>query len=341
MRTHRSAIRALCSGVGSAHQDSPWSPAPYVFPSETKGLLMRRVLGVALIATMAVIAIPATAGAKTVKAKDACALLAAGEVGRALGATSVAGAVTKLPTQVKGVTATECSWTADGASTVALGVDLLRGPGMKSLYDQSTTSSGTTPVSGVGKAAKFGAGLGLVILVDATTAIRLTGPTQPVDETLAKLAVPRATGAKKPATSLSTGGATAAPGSSGSGKVSVDLAITGDLPATIKGTKGRCNISSNDPMSSGYDFEAADYPSLGANGAFSVEGGQLRGDGGRTYPNIKANIGGGGFLVFDSSGSGLTISANGKTVTFNMDLDGSDAAGTPVLDHVSGTITCS
>jgi hypothetical protein len=26
----------------------------------------------------------------------------------------------------------------------------------------------------------------------------------------------------------------------GSGKVSVDLAITGDLPATINGTKGRC-----------------------------------------------------------------------------------------------------
>ncbi len=294
---------------------------------------MRRVLGVALIATMAVIAIPATAGAKTVKPKDACALLAASEVGRALGATSVAGVVTKLPTQVKGVTATECAWTADGASTVGLGADLFRGPGMKSLYDQSTASSGTTPVSGVGKAAKFGNGLGLVILVDATTAIRLAGPTQPVDEALAKLAVPRATGAKKPATS-------AAPATSGSGKVSVDLVITGDRPATIKGTKGRCIISSSDPLSSGYDFEAADYPSLGANGSFSAEGGQQRTDGSRSFAVVKASFNGGDFLTFDSSGSGITISANGKNATLDMDLDGGDATGTRLAGHVSGTITC-
>ena len=151
-------------------------------------MLIRRVLGVALVATMAVIAIPATAEAKTVKAKNASALLAASEVGKALGAT-VSSAVTTLPTQTTGVTGTESAWTADGATNPGLAIDLVRGPGMKSLYDQTTLSSGTTPVSGFGKAAKFGETIGLVILVDASTAVRITIPTQAVDEKLAKLAV--------------------------------------------------------------------------------------------------------------------------------------------------------
>jgi hypothetical protein len=304
---------------------------------------MRRVLGVALVATMAVIAIPATAEAKTAKAKDACALLAAGEVGKALGVTAVAGAVTKLPSQIAGVTGTECAWSVAGTPGAGLVVDLLRGPGMQSLYDQSTISSGTTPVAGIGKAAKFGESpLGLVILVDASTAIRITNPPQAVVTALAKLAVPRATGAKKPATSLSTGGATAttaAPAPSASGKVSVDLVITGDRPATIKGTKGRCIISSSDPLSSSYDFTAADYPSLGADGGFGAAGGSPLTGGGHTFPSVKAIIGGAQFGDID--GSGITLAANGKSATLDTDLGGGDATGARLTGHVSGTITCS
>ena len=95
-------------------------------------------------------------------------------------------------------------------------------------------------------------------------------------------------------------------------------------------------------MSSGYDFEATDYPSLGANGAFSVEGGQLRTDGSRTYPNIKANIGGGGFLVFDSSGSGLTISREREDLRRSIWIS---TATTPRVHrcwiHVERAVTCS
>jgi hypothetical protein len=231
------------------------------------------------------------------------------------------------------VSGTECAWTADGAT--ALAVDFIRGHDMKALYDQTTASTGTTPVSGVGKAAKFADVLGLVILVDTSTAIRIAGPTQAVDTTLAKLAIARATGAKKPAPSLSS---TAASAGSGSSKVAVDLVITGDRPATIHGTKGRCVISTSDPLSSSYDFTTADYPSLGATGGFGAEGGQLL-SGNRGYPSIKASIGGGDFSF--QGPTGITLSANGKTATFDADLDGGDATGAHLSGHVTGTVTCS
>jgi hypothetical protein len=133
--------------------------------------------------------------------------------------------------------------------------------------------------------------------------------------------------------------------------VSVDLTITGDRPATIKGSKGRCDIPSSAEMPSNYEFSGADYPSLGPEGNFSVAGVQKATGGGQAaggqneFPaSIKAVINGGGFL--DTDGAGITFSADRKKVTLDADLSGStggttSSPGTPLNDHVSGTITCS
>jgi hypothetical protein len=159
----------------------------------------------------------------------------------------------------------------------------------------------------------------------------------------------------------SSGSSKAAPGATGStsttsrnpaggsgtaaGGVRVDLVITGDRPVTIKGTKGRCDMPSNATLSSGYEFTAADYPVLGAGGVFNVAGPQ------RAIPgqiglaaSIKVLIADVGFL--DTDGSGITVSADRKTVALDADLSGSTAGtpsvpGTPLHDHVTGTIACS
>jgi hypothetical protein len=166
----------------------------------------------------------------------------------------------------------------------------------------------------------------------------------------------KAKGKTAGSTSSTPGGGTSASGSSspggsqttsgsGSGTVTVDLVITGDRPFTIKGTKGRCRIPSDNTLGSGYDFIGADYPSLGAGGAFSVEGPQLATAGGQTaFPaNIKVIIKGGGLA--NIGGSGITLSADRKKVTLNVGLGGSTGGtlsnpGTPLHGHVTGTITC-
>jgi hypothetical protein len=127
---------------------------------------------------------------------------------------------------------------------------------------------------------------------------------------------------------------------SGSGTVSVDLVITGDKPATIKGSKGRCSLPSNSSSSSGYDFSGSDYPSLGPGGDFSVTGPQQATAGGQLAfkSSIKALISGSGFLA--TNGRGITVSADRKKVTINADIGGTSSSGTTVHELVKGTISC-
>jgi hypothetical protein len=127
---------------------------------------------------------------------------------------------------------------------------------------------------------------------------------------------------------------------SGSGTVAVDLVITGDKPATIKGSKGRCSLPSNQTIGAGYDFSGSDYPSLGAGGDFSVAGPQQATAAGQIAlpSNIKALIKGSGYL--DTDGHGITISADRKKVTINADIGGMTSSGTTIHELVKGTITC-
>jgi hypothetical protein len=153
------------------------------------------------------------------------------------------------------------------------------------------------------------------------------------------------TGPAAGSTTRSTAPAPAAGADRGTGGVTVDLVITGDRPATIKGTKGRCDIPADPGVSSIYEFTGADYPELGAGGDFSVAGPQRPTDpeGLTLEASIKALVGDGGFL--DNGGTGIDVSADRTSVTLDADLGGStggtvDKPGTPLHDHVTGTIAC-
>ena len=141
----------------------------------------------------------------------------------------------------------------------------------------------------------------------------------------------------------STAGTATKAASPATGAMSVNLVVSGDRTATIRGTKGSCEIPTDKRLGGAYDLSAADYPALGADGFLSVSGPQPIG--GSLTPNLlKASIDGAGFL--DTDGSGLTVSKDRKQVTIEADLDGGtamtpDTPGTPVHVHISGTITCS
>jgi hypothetical protein len=169
------------------------------------------------------------------------------------------------------------------------------------------------------------------------------------------LAASSSSGSSKAGTTSPTGGGNLAtttsagsnPAKSASGgtAVTVDLVVTGDRPFTIKGTKGSCSIPSNDSLVSSYNFTGDDYPSLGAKGIFSVAGPQKATAGGQLAfaASIKALIKGAGFL--DTAGRGITVSADRTKVTLDTDISGGTAGtisnpGTPLRDHVTGTITC-
>ena len=170
--------------------------------------------------------------AAAVKPADACGVLDAKEVRSVLGATSVsAGAAKPLPTTTG--SATECSWTVDGAPG-ALGLQLARVPKGKAKrsYDATAASPAETPaqVGGIGKAAKYGTVLGLIVLVDSSSVLRvaLANNGSPRDRQeqavlLARDAVPRVTGAKKPATTRSAGTSTGGAGSASSANGTVTL----------------------------------------------------------------------------------------------------------------------
>ena len=150
----------------------------------------------------------------------------------------------------------------------------------------------------------------------------------------------KAANGKSTTTAAGSHTTTTAGAGSANSTVSVDLVITGDKPATIKGSKGRCSLPSNSSLSSGYDFSGSDYPSLGAGGNFNVTGPQQATAGGQLAfkSSIKALINGAGFL--DTDGHGITISADRKKVTINADIGGMTSSGTTIHELVKGTITC-
>ena len=169
------------------------------------------------------------------KMADACGVLDAKEVRSVLGAKSASGTPKPLP--AASGSATQCVWTVDGTPS-ALGVQLARyGKGKaKPAYD-ATTSNTETPgqVGGLGKAAKYGTVLGLVVLVDGSSVLRVALATnvsprerQQQDVLLARSAVPRVTGAKKPATTRSVGTTSGAAGSGSTANGQVTLTGTYD-----------------------------------------------------------------------------------------------------------------
>jgi hypothetical protein len=118
--------------------------------------------------------------------------------------------------------------------------------------------------------------------------------------------------------------------------VNVDLVFTGDKPATIKGTKGRCSIPTDERLSSGYEFSYEDYPQLGLHGDVSVTGPQNTQL--KLGPSLKAIINGSGYL---DTGTGITVSADRKSVTLDADIGGMTSSGQQINEHVRGHITCS
>ncbi len=119
-------------------------------------------------------------------------------------------------------------------------------------------------------------------------------------------------------------------GASGSGpqSVKVDVVITGDSTATIKGTKGQCSVL---PNGAAYSFTGADYPDLGTDGALSVRGPTKIGASQTQPPSIKMIVQGRGYLSGADVG-GIQVSPDGKKVTLDLTLSG--------RTHITGTITC-
>ena len=121
--------------------------------------------------------------------------------------------------------------------------------------------------------------------------------------------------------------------------MTVDLTITGDRPATISGTKGECSkkVAGDGPPIGEYVFSGSDYPSLGAEGAFSLSPAEPYLSGGESDPYIKVVIGDVGFLSSDAAG--ITVSADGKQVTLDNAISGG-SGGTLYVGKVTGTIVC-
>jgi hypothetical protein len=129
---------------------------------------------------------------------------------------------------------------------------------------------------------------------------------------------------------------TVKPSSAAAGSVkSVDLVMTGQDPATVKGTKGRCSIGATQ---AGYDFGSDDYPSLGTQAGISI----LRMSSSGT-PQLKILING-NYLFDMSNGQGIKISADNKHVDVDLDLTHGSVAGSgqpsTTSGHLKGTIDC-
>jgi hypothetical protein len=124
----------------------------------------------------------------------------------------------------------------------------------------------------------------------------------------------------------------------------VDLILSGEDPAVIRGTKGRCNIYTGPdaPASSGYEFLAADYPSLGPGGYLSFEGTHVNGVGAQQPAGLyKTNVNGHELVNAGPAGAGVTMSADRKHLI--VDLDVARASGTPtppITGHIKGSIDC-
>lgn len=138
---------------------------------------------------------------------------------------------------------------------------------------------------------------------------------------------------------------TAPPTTAAPGGVAVDLVITGADPAVLKGSKGRCNLFliDNKFPNSGYEFMAADYPSLGTGGYFSFEGTYKDANFSRPADIYKNQVNGNFLLDAGGPGQGITMSADRKHVTVDADVSRAPVNGNPpypATGHIKGTIDC-
>jgi hypothetical protein len=102
-------------------------------------------------------------------------------------------------------------------------------------------------------------------------------------------------------------------------RVAVDLTLTGDRTATVKGTKGTCAVSEEFGGST-YEFAGKDYPSLGPEGSISIRGPiKLQNTG--LPPSAKVVVTDAGFVTPDNT-PGISISDNQLTVLVNVPLQG-------------------
>jgi hypothetical protein len=118
--------------------------------------------------------------------------------------------------------------------------------------------------------------------------------------------------------------------------VKVGITVSGASNATIKGTKGRCEISKQ--TGNNYDFEGADYPSLGAHGVFDLTseqrlGTQIEG------PTIKLVVGDKGYITSADTG-GIKFSPDRTLVQLNQSITSSTNGGPPQTVHIVGSIEC-
>jgi hypothetical protein len=137
----------------------------------------------------------------------------------------------------------------------------------------------------------------------------------------------------------------------------VDLVMTGQDPAIIKGTAGEClfHVGADGTLDVSYTFLGSDYPSLGSNGLFSVNptgpivAGQyvqywISGRFGTGEPFFSSQS---SLAQSRGTGEGITVSADHKLVTItNAPLSNNTVSMpysgfTEITDRVSGTISCS
>jgi hypothetical protein len=113
-------------------------------------------------------------------------------------------------------------------------------------------------------------------------------------------------------------------------KPAVDLTFTGTLAVTAKGSAGTCQLgrhADGSLASFGFNATDADYPGLGENLNFTEDSGSHR-------MNMKWAVGAGLGWVGEMD-TGVTISADHRSVTFDADLPKSNKP-----EHVKGTIAC-
>ena len=123
-------------------------------------------------------------------------------------------------------------------------------------------------------------------------------------------------------------------------KVSVTISLTPTL--TLKGTKGQCLITTD-----GYNinFEAKDYPDLGADGELSSGGPGPATDPAqrRSYTAFSAEIEGTSYREDDTDGGdaiNATVTLNVKKKTIKFDAYPIVDVGTGVQATMSGIVKC-
>jgi hypothetical protein len=129
-------------------------------------------------------------------------------------------------------------------------------------------------------------------------------------------------------------------------RVEVDLLVSGDRVAAVKGTKGTCNIPRFGAPS--YEFTGVSYPDLGTDGSLKVFGPVVVGETVGLPATAQVTIGDVG-LVSPSSGTGITVSENMRVVTIDAALRGGPGGAEDInlaspdnslSGRITGTIRC-